>query len=198
MKVFDVLDLRLSNMIGAGAVGVLPTDTLYGLCCSAGLADSVRRVYVLKKRDQKKPLIILIGKAEDVMNFGCDFSGFVKDFCYKVWPGPISVVLPCQEEKLEYLHRGTWSLAFRVPNNLPLLKIISEVGPLVAPSANPEGHSCAVTVEEAMQYFGDGVDFYAGSGRLSGEPSGIVKIQGDKIIVVRKSSTPIPRVSFVR
>ena len=52
-----------------GGVGVLPTDTLYGLCCSVFRKDSVERIYKLKKRNPKKPFLVLIGSKRDLRIF---------------------------------------------------------------------------------------------------------------------------------
>ena len=101
------------------------------------------------------------------------------------WPGKVIVIMPCLDEKLAYLHRGTNSLAFRIPDNVLLQNIISKVGPLVAPSANPESMSPATTIKEAKKYFGDSVDFYLEGGKIKSPPSKLLKIENKKIIWLR-------------
>ena len=90
------------------------------------------------------------------------------------------------QEKFYYLHRGTNSLAFRLPANKGLQELISQTGPLVAPSANMEGLPPATTIDEAENYFGDKVNFYIGDGKIAGKPSKLIKIESDKIIELRK------------
>jgi len=94
-------------------------------------------------------------------------------------PGPTSIILDCLEEKLSYLHRGTKTLAFRLPAQDSLKALLLEVGPLIAPSANPEGLLPAEDIKEAKKYFGNSVDYYMDMGRLAGKPSKLIKLQKD-------------------
>ena len=93
-------------------------------------------------------------------------------------PGPTSVILPVPAEKFAYLHRGKNTLAFRVPKKESLRRLIREVGPLVAPSANPQGHPVARTISEARAYFGHHIDFYEDSGEVTASPSRLIDITG--------------------
>ncbi|MEK7104299.1 MAG: L-threonylcarbamoyladenylate synthase [Patescibacteria group bacterium] len=174
------IDKRIINILKGGGVGVLPTDTLYGLVGSALNKETVERIYEIKKREKEKKMIILISKRKDLDLFGIEFSDKVKKFLKKVWPKPVSVVLPLSYtnnlyNSINYLHRGSDTLAFRVPKLRWLRKLLKETGPLVAPSANPESLPPAQSIEEAKGYFGDKVDFYVDGGQLSGEPSTIVR-----------------------
>ncbi|NUQ57634.1 MAG: Sua5/YciO/YrdC/YwlC family protein, partial [Candidatus Paceibacter sp.] len=76
--------------------------------------------------------------------------------------------------------------AFRLPNDEYLRDLISQTGPLVAPSANLEGMPPATTIDAAEKYFGDKVDFYLDGGKAESSPSKLIKIEGDKIIELRK------------
>ena len=170
-----------------GAIGVIPTDTIYGICAPALDKKAVEKVYRLKKRDPKKPMIILIGSLDDLRKFNIDLNAWQKKILKKVWPGKVSVVLPCSEKRFAYLHKGTKTLAFRLPKKRELLKILSISGPLVAPSANPEGGRPAETIAEAKKYFGKNI-FYYGTGKISGQPSILIKLQNNKIKIIRKNS----------
>ncbi|MEI6581119.1 MAG: Sua5/YciO/YrdC/YwlC family protein, partial [bacterium] len=66
--------------------------------------------------------------------------------------------------------------AFRLPAKKSLIKILKQAGPLVAPSANPEGLEPAKNMVQARGYFGDKVDFYLPGGTLKGESSILIKI----------------------
>lgn len=164
-----------------GKTGVIPTDTVYGIVASAFDKKAVEKIYGLKKRNLKKPLIILISSLKDLKLFGAEIDKKISD---KYWPGKVSIVLPVK--KLEYLHRGKKSLAFRFPDNETLINILKISGPLVAPSANTEGGEPATTIEEAKKYFGENIDFYLGAGKLKGKPSKIISIKKGKIEEIRK------------
>ena len=164
-----------------GKIGVIPTDTVYGLVASALDKKSVEKIYELKKRDKKKPLIVLISSLKDLETFGAKID---KETAKKYWPGKVSIVLPVK--KFEYLHRGKKSLAFRLPDDETLIRILKASGPLVAPSANTEGKDPATTIEEAKKYFGESINFYLGAGKLKSKASKIISIKKGKVEVVRK------------
>ena len=164
-----------------GGVGVLGTDTLYGLVGSALLPRTVERIYELKQRDPCKPLIILISSLADLKLF--KIKGTIKD-----WPEKTSIIFACKHQEFTYLHKGTNSLAFRLPQKPSLVSLLERTGPLVAPSANPEGSNPAETIEQARQYFGDNVDFYLDEGRLSSFSSTLIAFDEGKVIIKRKGT----------
>jgi len=173
------------DIIKDGGVGIIPTDTLYGIVGSAFLPDAIERIYKLKGRDYRKPFIILISSIRDVERFGVALDGFSRTFLKEHWPGPVSVILPAPGGKFSYIHRGTKSIAFRLPDKRELIDFIQEAGPLAAPSANPEGETSAKDIEEAKNYFGDEADFYIDGGELNGSASRLVKIDWKTIEVLR-------------
>ena len=175
----------IAKILNEGGVGVFLTDTLYGVLGSAFSKKAVLKVYEVKKRDLKKPMIILISSFSDLEKFGVKISKKEKEVLKSVWPGKVSVLLPCKLKKYEYLHRGTNSLAFRMPKKKSLLELLLKTGPLVAPSANPEGLLSAKNIKEAKKYFKDEVDFYEGSGKPSEEPSALIELKNNKAKVIR-------------
>jgi len=179
------------SLLKNGQVGILPTDTLYGLVGSALNKDTIERIYKLKRRSPEKPSIILISSLNDLEQFSIHLDSPTKKILEKIWPNPVSVVLPCQDEKLFYLHRGTNALAFRIPNDQELLNLLKQTGPIIAPSANPEGESPSQTIEEAKKYFAQGVDFYLDGGVLNNPPSTLIQIKDHQVHVLRQGSFTI-------
>lgn len=178
--------INITQILKNNGVGVLATDTIYGLVGSALSKRAVERIYQLKKRTPNKPFIILISDLNDLNHFNIKIDEFTKKLLQKIWPNPISVVLSCNDKKFAYLHRGTKTLAFRIPDKPNLLKLLKSTGPLIAPSANPEGLPPAQTIKEAKKYFGDNVDFYQNEGKLISLPSTLIKIENQKIITLRQ------------
>lgn len=177
---------REIEVLKHGGIGVIPTDTLYGIVGSAMSPDTVEHIYRVKKRNTQKPLIVLISSIDDVQNFEIDNLGEEQmKVLAHYWPGPTSILLPCNSSKFEYLHRGSGSIAFRLPNKKDLIELIRETGPLVAPSANVEGEKPAATIVEARNYFGNEIDFYIDGGELNNQPSTLLKIVGGEIVKLR-------------
>ena len=180
-----MLDRDLVKILKSGGVVVMPTDTIYGVVGSALKKRTVERIYRLRKRNPIKPFIILISSPRDLVRFGIRPDVRVKIFLNTIWsfgsaqdnPGPVSVVLPCPESKFRYLHRGTKTLAFRVPKPSGLRALLSHTGPLVAPSANIEGEPPAKNVGEAFRYFNTKVDVYVKGVAKRRVPSLLVEIK---------------------
>lgn len=167
-----------------GEIGVMPTDTIYGIVGSALNQKTVERIYLLRKRSQDKPFIILISSIEDLNKFNIRLTDKQLEFLKKVWPNQVSIILPITDQRFEYLHRGTNSLAFRFPKKEQLLKVLKEVGPMVAPSANIEGLKLAESINEAKKYFGDEVSFYEDEGIIKAQASTLIKLNEDGAYVV--------------
>jgi L-threonylcarbamoyladenylate synthase len=187
-------ELLVTALLKNGAVGVMPTDTLYGLVGSALEKKTVERIYRLRKRNLKKPMIILIASLRDLGSFGVGLSAREKKILKKVWPGKVSVILRCPSKKFTYLHRGLKTLAFRMPASARLRMLLEKTGPLVAPSANFEGEPPSRTIAEAKRYFGENVEFYGNARRMSSKPSTLISI--DKkggIVVLRRGAGRVPR-----
>jgi len=175
-----------------GGVGVVPTDTVYGIVASALDKKAVQRVYVLRKRNPKKPMIILIAHEAQLGLFGVHPSVQERKMLRQVWPGRVSVILPCSQKFFTYLHRGTKTLAFRVPVSVSLRAFLKKTGPLIAPSANTEGRHPAETVSEAKKYFGTEADFYVSAQkRVNGNPSAVAELRNGAFIVLR-TGPPFP------
>jgi len=193
------VEKEIAGILKKGGVGILATDTLYGLVGSALSKKAVSRIYKVRRRSPKKPMIILISSLGDLNLFKIKIYEAkprnikLRKWLKKFWPGKVSVVLDCPSKKFAYLHRGTKTLAFRLPNKKYLLDLIKKVGPIAAPSANIEGMPPAQTISQAKKYFGDKVDFYVDAGKLFEQPSTLIKIENNRIIVLRQGAKKICR-----
>jgi len=151
--------IRILNNDG---IGVMPTDTLYGLVGSAFSRKAINRIYKIKKRNRSKKLIVLISSISDLKKFNVNVSKDQAKILAKFWPGKVSVILN--------------DIAFRIPKNKKLIEILKKTGPLVVPSANVEGKKPAETIIQAKKYFGDKVVFYVSGGILKSKPSALISI----------------------
>jgi len=165
---------NIVKILKSGGVGVLPTDTLYGLVGRAEDKKAVLRIKKLKKRSAGKPFIILISSLKDLAKLGVKLDEATGQILAKIWPGPVSVAF-------------TKNFSARWPKNKLLTEIIKKTGPLVAPSANPEGLTPASTITEARKYFSDRVNFYLSANKkLTGQPSTLIKLEKGKVKILRQ------------
>jgi L-threonylcarbamoyladenylate synthase len=180
------------KLINSYNVGVIPTDTIYGVAASAWSKTAMERAYKIMKRSPRKPFIILISSIKDLALFNIKLDSETRKILEKIWPGKVSIVLPVPSKKFEYLHRGAKTLAFRLPKKPSLLKFLKKTGPLISSSANPEGEKPAETIAQARKYFGDEIDFYISAGKLASEPSTLLKVKNGRICIMRQGSFQVP------
>jgi len=187
-----------AEAVKSGGLAVIPTDTLYGIVASAGHPDAVERLYRVRGRDTKKPCIVLIPSLEGILEYISEdvFHQYEKIF-RALWPGPVSMIVPVHdaESKRGHLHRGTDRIAFRVPDDEALRAFLVQAGPVVAPSANPEGTKPAETIEEARRYFGDQAAVYVDGGKRSGLPTTLLSLSKDAILTVREGSVSVSEIA---
>lgn len=158
----------------AGGIGVIRTDTLYGIVAKASDERAVERIYQVKGRTPSKPPIILIASTSQLLN---QYDDAVLEQVAQFWPGKNSVILPVPNAP-DWLVRKGDSLAYRIPDNAALRDLIARTGPLIAPSANPEGRPPARTIDEAKDYFGDAIDFYVDHGAVTDDtPSRLFRLR---------------------
>jgi len=199
-------DSNLIEMLKNNGVVVMPTDTIYGIVGRALNSATVNRIYEIRKRASNKPCIILIGDINELEKFSIHLSEKQKKVTNEYWPGsfgqkhafsqfpasqrqhskkyvsasrPVSIIFSCESEEFKYLHRGTKTLAFRLPAQEELRKLLIKTGPLIAPSANLEGLPSTRNITEAKNYFGQAVDLYIDGGELEGKPSKLIKLHKD-------------------
>jgi len=157
----------------AGGLVLLPTETVYGLAARADDPDAVARVYAVKGRPERHPVIVHVADpraAIDPQSSGTWVSacpGFARDLAAAFWPGPLTLVLPRSSRATDDITGGQDTVAVRVPAH-PLardvLHAMDEIDPqgaphaVVAPSANRFGRVSSTTVQHALDELGDLLD----------------------------------------
>lgn len=167
------------ELLRNSAVAVMPSDTVYGLMCSALQPIAVRRMYDIKRRD-RKPGTIIAASTRQLVDMGFDYTEVAQ--ASKFWPDAVSVILNAPDE-LEYLHMGKGSLAVRIPKPEWLRELLRETGPLATTSANFPDQPTVTTIAEAKQLFGDLVDLYIDGDTIVGAThSSVIRVHTDGTI----------------
>lgn len=142
-----------------GGIVVVRTDTLYGLIARAADAEAVEKVYRAKHREATKQCIVLLAGPNAI-------TAHYNVITAHTHPEtPTSVVVPTSNEPA-WVTRGGNSVAYRIVQHPILQEIIQTVGPVIAPSANPEGMPPAMNIVEAQHYFGSDVNYYFDGGQV--------------------------------
>lgn len=176
LQIDDILDSRLSEALRSGGIAVIRTDTLYGIVACADNESAVERVYEVKGRDPHKSCIVLLDTPESSYGHADQLTVDIAHHDER----PTSFLIDADDAPA-YLLRENTQLAYRVPHDERLRELIKRTGPLIAPSANPEGAQPAHTVQSAVDYFGDKVDVYVDGGEVPSDisPSRIMRIHPD-------------------
>lgn len=187
---------KLVETLENGGVVIMPTDTIYGMLGKAEDQSVVERIYAIRKRNPTKPCIVLIGDISELEKFSVSLTDEQKNKLKEYWffektenkqLRATSIIFDCKDERFAYLHRGTKTLAFRLPTNKELRDLLLKTGPLIAPSANQESYPPHDTIEEAQKYFGDAVDLYIDGGEIFAKSSQIIKLHNDgSVSIIRE------------
>jgi L-threonylcarbamoyladenylate synthase len=187
--VTDKFDDEVVRLLKNGGVGFIPSDTIYGLSASALNKEAVMRLHELKERPPYKPFILLISSLNQLQQLGIEQKE--AEPVKKYWPGTLSAILNSPEAP-DWLQLGGGTLAVRLPADKTLCELISQIGPIVSTSANPDSQTPATSFKEAEGYFDDQLDFYVDQGELTGRlPSTLVKVSNGKLEVVREGAVKI-------
>lgn len=131
----------------AGAVVAVPTDTLYGLACSASCSTALDAVYRLKGRSETKPLAVCLGRVAEVYRY-CQVR-VPEELLKDLLPGPVTLVMERSEELNKDLNPFTPLVGIRIPDHAFMLDLAQMFGgPLALTSANLSSQASSLNVEE--------------------------------------------------
>ncbi|XP_042532337.1 yrdC domain-containing protein, mitochondrial [Dipodomys spectabilis] len=131
----------------AGAVVAVPTDTLYGLACSAGCSAALDAVYRLKGRSEVKPLAVCLGRVADVYRY-CQVT-VPEELLKDLLPGPVTLVMERSGELNKDLNPFTPLVGIRIPDHAFMQDLAQMFGgPLALTSANLSSQTSSLNIEE--------------------------------------------------
>ena len=176
------------DILHAGGLVALPTETVYGLAADAGNDSAVAKVYALKGRPAHNPLIAHVlcpDWAPRLAHVGPLAQRLMDAF----WPGPLTLVLPRKETKLSET-AGGWlpTIAVRCPDTA-WSKAFVDAGwtsPLFMPSANLSGRISPTTAAHVAADFGARVDLIIDGGPCKGGvESTVLEVHDDHAVLLR-------------
>ncbi len=182
-------DPAVAELLLQGAIGVIPTDTVYGLVGAETVPRAINRMYSAKQRN-RQPGTTIAANVNQLRDIGFPLDILQKSAPY--WPAPLSVEMSAAAIP-HYLSAGQPVMAARVPEPQDLRNLLKKTGALMTTSANAPGQPTATNIKTAMQYFGDSIDFYVDTGELGERPpSTIIGFnKNGKIAVYRKGAVKI-------
>jgi len=163
---FDAAVARAAALLQAGAVVALPTETVYGLAANAFDATAVRRIFELKGRPERNPIIVHITGRDMAMDCVTEWSESAERLAKAFWPGPLTLVLPKSAKVPEIVTAGGSTVGVRWPSHPLMQAVIRACGfPLAAPSANLSNQLSPTNAEHVCKSFGDKIPLIVDGGQ---------------------------------
>lgn len=188
----NLSDPQVAQLLSQGAVGVIPTDTVYGLVAHAQSRSAVERLYSLKPRELA-PGTIIGASIEQFTELGLDTPSL--DKIRHLWPAPLSVAIDAQASP-PYLRQTRTTLPVRIPALVEIIQLLEQTGPLMTTSANTSGSPTSTSMQMVIDYFGNQVDFYVDGGDLGSRLSSTIIGFNDngEIVLYRRGAIEINNV----
>ncbi|MBP7139667.1 MAG: threonylcarbamoyl-AMP synthase [Caldisericia bacterium] len=177
---------KIKKILENGGIGIIPTDTIYGLCANGLDKNLIKKIYKIKKRDFNKPLVLFVKNKSEIEKYA-----YVDDLAIKIidryMPGEITIVLKKKEGCPEVSLKKFDTIAFRIPNNKFVIDILNLIDfPLATTSANISKEETPQDLEGLKDIFYGVVDFIVDGGELGKTPSTVVQVIDGKVDILRE------------
>jgi L-threonylcarbamoyladenylate synthase len=154
-SLLDAAVARAAELLRAGQLVALPTETVYGLAANAWDADAVRRIFDAKGRPSHNPIIVHVASLEMARRCVSDWPPLAEELARAFWPGPLTLVLPRATQIPDVVTAGGRTVGVRWPDHAFIQAVIRACGfPLAAPSANRSNHVSPTTAEHVRKDLG--------------------------------------------
>lgn len=165
MAGFEPADVeRVAAMLLEGAVGIIPTDTVYGIAALATDRGAVERVLGLKERPVDKPLPVHVATMREANMLAEADGPEASALAERFWPGPLTMVLRRRPHAATLPFQDEATIGLRIPDEMFCLSLIEHAGYLVVPSANPPEAAPPVTLTDVSEALLESVDFVVNAG----------------------------------
>ena len=171
-----------AELIKAGKLVAVPTETVYGLAGNGLDPEAVERIYEVKGRPTVKPLSLMVPGPEAMDIYCEDVPEAARALAAKFWPGPLTIIMKAKSHIPSIVLAGGDTVGLRCPEHPMTLRLLALAGlPFAAPSANPSGAESPKTAEKVYEYFNGEIE-----GIIDGGPCGL----GFESTIIDMSKTP--------
>ncbi len=130
-----------------GKIIIIPTETVYGLCCLATNTEAVNKIYTLKNRLKNKPLSVLVRNISQINSFAILNKSAIPEL-----KNGNTVILRTKINHLSdqiFGNKNNKTIGVRMPNNLRVLHLLSFINqPIVATSVNISGQKPVIQIKQ--------------------------------------------------
>lgn len=180
-----------ADILHAGGLVALPTETVYGLAGDAKSDAAIAAIYKAKGRPSNNPLITHLLAPEQAAHYA-QIPNLATALMARFWPGPLTMVLPRRDSDLALrASSGLDSIALRCPDTPWRVGLMAAgwTGPLVMPSANLSGHVSPTTAAHVQSDLGDRIPLIIDGGPCArGVESTVIRIGANGATLLRSGA----------
>ena len=182
----------LKQSLEDGNIIAVPTDTVYGLIANAYNEKAVNKIFKIKLRPKKLPLIIFVSSIEEAKKIG-HFSKYDELLAKAFWPGDLTLIVKRKSNKIFYGHKSSTTVGIRIPNHKALLNLLIETKkPLASTSANSHKGKTPKNIKELDIISNKEITYTLVSNhKIAGSESTIVSLINDKVNIFRSGRISI-------
>lgn len=187
------------DVLRAGDVIGLPTETVYGLAGDASNPNAIARIYAIKGRPAAHPVIVHLAHSTCLERWAREVPAAARALSAAFWPGPLTLVLPRQPWVLPSITGGQDTVALRVPAHPVALAVLRALdGGLAAPSANRYGRVSPTTAAHVRDDLGSEVRMVLDGGpSVVGLESTIVACLHGEVTLLRPGRITAPEIEAI-
>ena len=182
----------LKQSLEDGNIIAVPTDTVYGLIADAYNEKAVNKIFKIKLRPKKLPLIIFVSSVKEAKKIG-HFSKYDELLAKAFWPGDLTLIVKRKSNKIFYGHKSSTTVGIRIPNHKALLNLLIETKkPLASTSANSHKEKAPKNIKELDIISNKEITYALVSNhKIAGSESTIVSLINDKVNIFRSGRISI-------
>ena len=178
----DLIGEAIEIMAGGGVI-LYPTDTVYGLGANIFNNDAVERIYEIKKRDQSKPLSVLVQNTES-LELIADLNRSSREIINKWLPGPFTFILNKKNVVSPYVSASS-KVGVRIPD-YKIARALASLFPITTTSANLTNECTLSNPQDILKQIGNDIDLVIDVGDLGdAKPSTVIDLSSSKPTLVR-------------
>jgi L-threonylcarbamoyladenylate synthase len=191
--------LEAIEVLRAGGIVGLPTDTVYGIAVALSTPGGIERLYEAKQRPLDKGIVLLLDDATQAARTGL-LTPAAAALAAAAWPGGLTIIVP-QRHDVPWppaLTGGAATIGLRIPDHDAPRTLARSLGPLPTTSANVSGQPEAGNAAAILDQLGAAIDLVLDGGPArGGPPSTVVDCTGADPVIVRDGAMPIAEVAAI-
>ncbi len=178
---------KAADILKAGGIVGMPTETVYGLAANALDEDAVRDIFVAKGRPQDNPLIVHISSIDMLPKLVREIPEVALRLAQRFWGGPLTMIFPKADIIPDVTSGGLDTVAVRMPASKAARAIIDACGfPIAAPSANLSGSPSPTTAQHVFRDMDGRIPLIIDDGACScGVESTVICFRDGRIHILR-------------